>query len=330
MLRKPRREFDMSYKTVARAVLVIVMSSSLLTPISASAGFQSLPLDKSDNQSPALIAATLEKVTAPANSEDAIILSIMDDKNGMRVGNYEMSAPEGTGTLYFSEGYSQLTSVPELLSQEISPSGIKQTWKIKFKVPSVLGNWNGYRVDFSDLANNSVQFIIKDHSACANSKRYKYPNQNSGSLDAIPCNFALDLKVTPEDSGNIAKVTSSELDSATAALNQAKLDLKEAISKLQNLPINKSKVISSKSYDYFLNYSISEIKPGMEVTFLLPAAVKSIIGISNQIQGFVATLSKQYESDAKKPLPITCIKSGKKVVVSGPKPVCPKGYKLVR
>jgi hypothetical protein len=309
----------MRIRTLTTFGLAIV----LILSTGAHADSNSLPLDTSDNQSPALISATLENSTASANSANSIILVIKDDKNSMFVGHApEFEAPPGTGTVYINEGFESLIAPPELISRTKLIDGIQETWKIRIKVPSVVGIWKGYRVDFMDLAKNSVQFINKSPDTCSNSLRYKYPNPSAGTLDSTACAFNLKLTVTPEVSGNIAKVTSPEYE---VALQQLETNKKALITALQNLD-PKIKRQYEESASMYLNFVPDEIKPGLSVPMMLTGSTNLILSYSKTIS-LLTTKILAPTKQSKGRLTITCIKGKLTKKVTAVNPKCPVGYK---
>ena len=244
-------------------VLVGVVLISIVSSQFACADvFSQLPLDKSDSQSPALISATLSKPNAPAKSADSILLTIIDDKNGMIAGNaFEFRAPPGTGTLLLSEGYSPSIGPARLTSQTITSQGIQQTWEIPFKVPSVEGLWVGYRIDFQDVANNVVQFMPNPIGTCNNAVRYEYPNRVPGSLDSIPCTFNLNLNVLPEDPALDASPSSSANTPSVAEIQRQQLGLAKTL--IANLQREISKALKLFGPDNSLSLESAQLSQSL-------------------------------------------------------------------
>lgn len=138
----------------------------------------------------------LENPTAIAGSILGVVMVIRDDKNETRgLTTIEFRAPDGAGTIQQYEGYNNWNSNPVLVSRIIGDGYIEDTWRGTIKVPSLSGLWKGYRVDFADIAGNSVQFMSTAGS-CTNVGKYKYPNQARGAFDNLPCTYNLDLLVT--------------------------------------------------------------------------------------------------------------------------------------
>jgi len=303
------------------SILALVFSLALTSP--AYADLKSQPLNPTDNQSPALVSVALEKKSASANSMNSILLTIKDDKNSMFIpGTLEFEAPPGTGTLFRNEGFSPLVAPPLLINQQMLSDGIQETWKIQFKVPSVVGVWMGYRIDFSDLATNSVQFLNKTPGVCANTSRYKYPNQSPDSLDVTPCTFDLALIVTPEESGNIAKVSSPEYEAALKKLDESKRALISVIQLLDKT----EKAQAEKSVKAFLDFEPGAIAPGMSVPMQLSGFASSILLRAKNIDGLTAKFRSNI--NASKKTTITCVKGKISRKVTAVKPKCPSGFKL--
>lgn len=303
------------------SVLALVFSLALAAP--AYADLKSQPLNPTDNQSPALVSVALEKKSASANSMNSVLLTIKDDKNSMFIpGILEFEAPPGTGTVFRNEGFSPLIAPPLLVNQQVLSDGIQETWKIQFKVPSVVGVWLGYRIDFSDLATNSVQFLNKTPGLCTNTSRYKYPNQSSGTLDANPCTFDLVLTVTPEESGNIAKVSSPEYDAALKKLDESKRALIAAIQLLDKT----ERAQAERSAKAFLDFEPGLVAPGMSVPMQLSGFASSILLRTKNIDALTAKIRSNL--NASKKTTITCSKGKAIKKVTAVTPKCPSGYKL--
>ena len=139
--------------------------SSVMTPTpstsqSCTPPEPSVPLDVTDNYSPALVSVALENSTAVAGSILGIVMVTRDDKNETRgLTTIEFRAPDGAGTIQQYEGYNNWNSGPVLVSRVIGDGYVEDTWRRTIKVPSLSGLWRGYRVDFADIAGNSVQFM---------------------------------------------------------------------------------------------------------------------------------------------------------------------------
>lgn len=246
----------------------------------------------------------------------------------MKVGAYEFEAPAGTGTLLLPQGYSQFISPPVLTNQIKQPNGIQETWRIAFKVPSVVGLWNGYRVDFYDTANNSVQFINRTKAPCENLTRYKYPNQKSGSLDSTPCTFNLQLTVTPEVLSQNAKVTSPEYEDALTDLRAAQDRLRQVASQMNTKTVGKVTQDYVKKYAYFLKFPPNpyQLQPGQMVPMLFSGMISQVKVFTQRIIVISGNLSAQLAAIGKQ-VTIVCVKGKLTKKVTAIKPVCPKGYK---
>lgn len=305
--------------------------------------FPVIPLDTTDNQSPALISATLSKPSAPAKSADSIIITIVDDKNSMRAGGtFEFKAPPGTGTLFLNEGYSQGIGAATLLNQTQTNQGITQTWEIPFKVPSVEGVWVGYRVDFADAANNSVQFLNNTPGSCSNASRYKYPNQSAGSLDGIPCTFNLNLTVLPEVPSEDAVITTPELTSALQDLVSAQNNLKTLIAKLNTQPGGDKANLNSPSIISLLNYQPNtQFQPGPPIAIgaEVSAAIPDIKILTSEIQAVIKNLQaasfkgksiapSKNQTPTQSQTKWTCVKGKSVLRFTGKSAACPNGYKI--
>ena len=177
-------------------------------------------------------------------------------------------------------------------------------------------------MDFIDLAKNSVQFINKSPGSCSNSSRYKYPNQSAGTLDSTACTFNLQLTVTPEVSGNIAKVTSPEYE---VALQQLETNKKALIAAIENLD-PKMKQQYEKSASMYLSFEPDEIKPGLSVAMMLTGSTNLVLSYSKTISLLTRKILAPTKQ-SKGSLTITCIKGKLTKKVTAVNPKCPVGYK---
>jgi len=292
-----------------------------------------VPLDKSDNLAPVLVSFNFDYVNAQAGSTLGLTIVVRDDKNqtqGFIV--LELLAPTGAGTPQRQEGYYYFANPDKTLVSRIIGNGfIEDTWKMRIKVPSLVGQWYANRLVIYDSANNGMQLSM-DRELCSN-RGGNGPSDASKSFVDLPCQYSKALQVTADpsreqleaeakikletDAKTKAAADKAAIDNAAseARINAAKskyselsleidLLLKKYPSKKSEIELYKKKITLFERID---QVNISTVELNL-------AGIETKLVMMKSVYGKIART-------------ITCTKGKLTKKVTDVTPKCPAGYK---
>ena len=292
------------------SILALTIWSLISSQTIAFSSIPEVKLDKSDNQPPVLVSFNFDYLDAQAGSELGLTLVMRDDKNQMAgLNGMTFSAPSGAGTLQKEEGrYFFDPRRQNLISRVIGPGYIEETWRVKLKVPSLVGQWTALGISIRDFGENIGNFSAVVILNVANDK----PKAQ------------LDWEAKEK-----AKAEAKEKAEAEA---RAKIDAEIEAQDLADKPLcdsNKAELIrvrdSLNSYKKINPKSRAEINSTIES---LNSALDSKCVADISLLDFQREAQKLMKSSSKKSTNITCIKGKLTKKVSGTNPKCPKGYKV--
>jgi hypothetical protein len=292
-----------------------------------------VPLDKSDNLAPVLVSFNFDYANAQAGSMLGLTIVVRDDKNqtqGFIV--LELLAPTGAGTPQRQEGYYYFANPDKtLVSRVIGTGYIEDTWKMRIKVPSLVGQWSANRLVIYDSANNVMQLSM-DRELCSNRSGNSLSDANKSFID-LPCQYSKALQVTKDpsreqleaeakikletDAKTKAAADKAAIDNAAseARINAAKSKYSELsleIDRLiKNYPSKKSEIeLYKKKISLFERIDQANI-PTVELNL---ARIETKLVMMKSVYGKIART-------------ITCTKGKVTKKVTDVTPKCPAGYK---
>ena len=276
-------------------VLILILSQTI-----ALASIPEVKLDKSDNQPPVLVSFNFDYLEAQAGSELGLTLVMRDDKNQMvGLNGLTFSAPSGAGTLQKEEGrYLFDPRIQKLVSRVLGPGYIEETWRVKLKVPSLVGQWTALGISIRDFG------------------------ENIGNLSAV-----IILNVTKEKPRSQLDWEAKEKAEAEA---RAKIDAEFEAQDLADKPLcdsNKAELVRVR--DSLNSYKKVNPKRRIQINSTiesLNSALDSKCVADITLLDFQREAQELIKSTSKKSATIRCIKGNLIKKVSGTNPKCPKGY----
>jgi hypothetical protein len=268
-----------------------------------------VPLDKSDNQAPVLISFNFDYSDAQAGSELGLTLVMRDDKNQM-VGLYGLSfsAPSGAGTLQKEEGrYLFDPRRQKLVSRVLGPGYIEETWRVKLKVPSLVGQWTALGIGIRDFAGNN------------------------GDLASVIILNVTNEKPKAQLDWEVKEKAEAEAKVKAEAEARAKIDAEYEAQDLADKPLcdsNKAELVRVR--DSLNSYKKVNPKRRIEINSTiesLNSALDSKCVADITLLDFQREAQELIKSTSKKSATITCIKGKLIKKVSRTNPKCPAGYK---
>ena len=275
----------------------------------AIAGEPEVLLDKSDNQAPVLVSFSFDYLDAQAGSELGLTLVMRDDKNQM-VGLYGLafSAPSGAGTLQKDEGnFGFDPRRQKLLSRVLGAGYIEETWRVKLKVPSLVGQWTALGISIRDFGGNN------------------------GDLSSIIILNVTNEKPKAQLDWEAKEKAEVEAKEKAVAEAKAKIDAENEAQDLADKPLcdsNKAELIRVR--DSLNSYKKVNSKRRIEINSTiesLNSALDSKCVADVTLLDFQREAQELIKSSLKKSATITCIKGKTTKKVSGTNPKCPSGYK---
>ena len=293
-----------------------------------------VPLDKSDNLAPVLVSFNFDYTNAQAGSTLGITIVVRDDKNqtsGFII--LELLAPTGAGTPQRQEGYYYFANPDKTLVSRIVGTGyIEDTWKVKIKVPTLVGQWSANRLVIYDSANNGMQLSM-DRELCSNRSGNSLSDASKSFID-FPCQYSKALQVTTDPSREQLEAEAkikSETDARTkVAADKAAIDnaasearINAAKSKYSELSLEIDLLIkkypSKKSEIELYKKKITLFERIDQAN--IPTVELNLAGIESKIVAMRSIYSKIART-------ITCTKEKKSLKVLDVNPKCPAGYKV--
>lgn len=314
--------------------MVVSIVFSLLAHSSAFADIPDVPLDRSDNRPPVLVSFSLDYSDAQAGSSLGVTLVIRDDKNKMNgFSSISILGPQGIGTLQQMEGYfsRNFNLSNNLVSRVIGADYIEETWLAKITVPSLVGQWTVYRVDFADVATNTVQFVIGKDEACSNKGR----GVTEDKYSQTPCTFSKILNVTKDPSKDQLDWEAKEAKAKAEAEAKAKAvsDAQAAAQAAKDLA-DKPQCDERKAELANVGKSLTSYKKkNPKSSGLIDSTLSRLNNALNSKCVAEVTLSdfKRESQDLMKSSlgksTITCVKGKLTERVTAIKPKCPIGYR---
>jgi hypothetical protein len=291
-------------------------------------------LDKSDNLAPVLVSFNFDYTNAQAGSTLGITIVVRDDKNqtsGFII--LELLAPTGAGTPQRQEGYYYFANPDKTLVSRIVGTGyIEDTWKVKIKVPTLVGQWSANRLVIYDSANNGMQLSM-DRELCSNRSGNSLSDASKSFID-LPCQYSKALQVTTDPSREQLEAEAkikSETDARTkVAADKAAIDnaasearINAAKSKYSELSLEIDLLIkkypSKKSEIELYKKKITLFERIDQAN--IPTVELNLAGIESKIVAMRSIYSKIART-------ITCTKEKKSLKVLDVNPKCPAGYKV--
>jgi hypothetical protein len=313
-----------------------VLTALLLThfqPFAWSA-IPEVPLDKSDNLAPVLVSFNFDYVNAQAGSTLGLTIVVRDDKNqtqGFIV--LELLAPTGAGTPQRQEGYYYFANPDKtLVSRVIGTGYIEETWKMRIKVPTLVGQWSANRLVIYDSANNSMQFNM-GQELCSNRSGININNHASTSFIDLPCQYSKALQVTTDPSREQLEVEAkvkSETDArAKAAADKAAADKTEIRSLLDSVASQITSLRPKIGENNVRVHQSTLDRLNLALQVSNESGYSEIRLLAQKTQADLLALEQKFAKQKKilKSVTITCVKGKltKKVTAASPK--CPSGYK---
>jgi hypothetical protein len=293
-----------------------------------------VPLDKSDNLAPVLVSFNFDYANAQAGSTLGLTIVVRDDKNqtqGFIV--LELLAPTGAGTPQRQEGYYYFANPDKTLVSRIIGAGyIEDTWKMRIKVPTLVGQWSANRLVIYDSANNSMQFNM-GQELCSNRSGININNHASTSFIDLPCQYSKALQVTTDPSREQLEAEAklkSETDARTkVAADKAAIDnaasearINAAKSKYSELSLEIDLLIkkypSKKSEIELYKKKIALFERIDQAN--IPTVELNLAGIETKLVMMTSVYGKIART-------ITCTKGKLTKKVTDVTPKCPAGYK---
>lgn len=313
----------------------IILTALLLThfqPFAWSA-IPEVPLDKSDNLAPVLVSFNFDYTNAQAGSTLGITIVVRDDKNqtsGFII--LELLAPTGAGTPQRQEGYYYFANPDKTLVSRIVGTGyIEDTWKVKIKVPTLVGQWSANRLVIYDSANNGMQLSM-DRELCSNRSGNSLSDASKSFID-LPCQYSKALQVTTDPSREQLEAEAkikSETDARTkAAADKAAIDnvasearINAAKSKYSELSLEIDLLIKK----YPSKKSEIELYK-KKITLFQRIDQANISTVELNLAGIESKLVAMRSVYSKIARTITCTKGKVTKKVTDVTPKCPAGYK---
>ena len=292
-----------------------------------------VPLDKSDNLAPVLVSFNFDYTNAQAGSTLGITIVVRDDKNqtsGFII--LELLAPTGAGTPQRQEGYYYFANPDKTLVSRIVGTGyIEDTWKVKIKVPTLVGQWSANRLVIYDSANNGMQLSM-DRELCSNRSGNSLSDANKSFID-LPCQYSKALQVTTDPSREQLEAEAkikSETDARTkAAADKAAIDnvasearINAAKSKYSELSLEIDLLIKK----YPSKKSEIELYK-KKITLFQRIDQANISTVELNLAGIESKLVAMRSVYSKIARTITCTKGKVTKKVTDVTPKCPAGYK---
>ena len=292
-----------------------------------------VPLDKSDNLAPVLVSFNFDYTNAQAGSTLGITIVVRDDKNqtsGFII--LELLAPTGAGTPQRQEGYYYFANPDKTLVSRIVGTGyIEDTWKVKIKVPTLVGQWSANRLVIYDSANNGMQLSM-DRELCSNRSGNSLSDASKSFID-LPCQYSKALQVTTDPSREQLEAEAkikSETDARTkAAADKAAIDnvasearINAAKSKYSELSLEIDLLIKK----YPSKKSEIELYK-KKITLFQRIDQANISTVELNLAGIESKLVAMRSVYSKIARTITCTKGKVTKKVTDVTPKCPAGYK---
>jgi hypothetical protein len=232
-----------------------------------------------------------------------------DDKNQMAgLNGMTFSAPSGAGTLQKEEGrYSFDPRRQNLISRVIGPGYIEETWRVKLKVPSLVGQWTALGISIRDFG------------------------ENIGNLSAVITLNVTNEKPKSQIDWEVKEKSEAEAKEKSEAEAIAKIDAEFEAQVLADKPLcdsNKAELMRVR--DSLNSYKKVNPKRRIEINSTiesLNSALDSKCVADITLLDFQREAQELIKSSLKKSATITCIKGKTTKKVSGPNPKCPTGYK---
>ena len=292
------------------SVLTLTIWSLIFSQTIAFSSIPEVKLDKSDNQPPVLVSFNFDYLDAQAGSELGLTLVMRDDKNQMAgLNGMTFSAPSGAGTLQKEEGrYSFDPRRQNLVSRVIGPGYIEETWRVKLKVPSLVGQWTALGISIRDFG------------------------ENIGNLSAVIILNVTNDKPRAQLDWEAKEKAEAEAKEKAEADARAKIDAEIEAQDLADKPLcdsNKAELIIVR--DSLNSHKKIYPKLGREINSTiesLNSALDSKCVADITLLDFQREAQKMIKSSSKKSTTITCTKSKTTKKVTGTNPKCPKGYKV--
>ena len=294
-----------------------------------------VPLDKSDNLAPVLVSFNFDYTNAQAGSTLGITIVVRDDKNqtsGFII--LELLAPTGAGTPQRQEGYYYFANPDKTLVSRIVGTGyIEDTWKVKIKVPTLVGQWSANRLVIYDSANNGMQFNM-GQELCSNRSGININNHASTSFLDLPCQYSKALQVTTDPSRE-----QLEAEAKTKVENEAK-DKVAADKAARESAASEARINAAKSKYSELSLEIdtlikkypsktSEIELyKKKITLFERIDENNIANVEKNLAGIESKIVAMKLLYSKIARTITCTKEKKSLKVLDVNPKCPAGYKV--
>ena len=293
-----------------------------------------VPLDKSDNLAPVLVSFNFDYTNAQAGSTLGITIVVRDDKNqtsGFII--LELLAPTGAGTPQRQEGYYYFANPDKTLVSRIVGTGyIEDTWKVKIKVPTLVGQWSANRLVIYDSANNGMQLSM-DRELCSNRSGNSLSDASKSFID-LPCQYSKALQVTTDPSREQLEAE-AKIKSETDARTKAAAD-KAAIDNVAS----EARINAAKSTYSELSLEIdllikkypskkSEIELyKKKITLFERIDENNIANVEKNLAGIESKIVAMRSIYSKIARTITCTKEKKSLKVLDVNPKCPAGYKV--
>jgi hypothetical protein len=284
-------------------VLILILSQTI-----ALASIPEVKLDKSDNQPPVLVSFNFDYLEAQAGSELGLTLVMRDDKNQMvGLNGLTFSAPSGAGTLQKEEGrYLFDPRSQKLVSRVLGPGYIEETWRVKLKVPSLVGQWTALGIGIRDFGGNN------------------------GDLASVIILNVTNEKPKAQLDWEVKEKAEAEAKVKAEAEARAKIDAEFEAQDLADKPLcdsNKAELVRVR--DSLNSYKKVNPKRRIEINSTvesLNSALDSKCVADITLLDFQREAQELIKSTSKKSATITCIKGKLIKKVSGTNPKCPKGY----
>ena len=291
------------------SVLILTIWSLIFSQTIAFSSIPEVKLDKSDNQPPVLVSFNFDYLDAQAGSELGLTLVMRDDKNQMfGLNAMTFSAPSGAGTLQKEEGrYYSDPRRQNLVSRVIGSGYIEETWRVKLKVPSLVGQWTALGISIRDFG------------------------ENIGNLSAVIILNVTNDKPRAQLDWEAKEKAEAEAKQKAEADARAKIDAEIEAQDLADKPLcdsNKAELIIVR--DSLNSHKKIYPKLGREINSTiesLNSALDSKCVADITLLDFQREAQKMIKSSSKKSTTITCKKGKTTKKVSGTNPKCPKGYK---
>jgi hypothetical protein len=290
------------------SILILTIWSLILSQAIAFSSIPEVKLDKSDNQPPVLVSFNFDYLDAQAGSELGLTLVMRDDKNQMAgLNGLTFSAPSGAGTLQKEEGrYLFDPRRQKLVSRVIGLGYIEETWRVKLKVPSLVGQWTALGISIRDFG------------------------ENIGNLSAVITLNVTNEKPKSQIDWEAKEKSEAEAKEKSEAEAIAKIDAEIEAQDLADKPLcdsNKAELMRVR--DSLNSYKKVNPKRRIEINSTiesLNSALDSKCVADITLLDFQREAQKLIKSPSQKSATITCIKGKLAKKVSGTNPKCPKGY----